>query len=101
MFIETFITYLRVERGSSPHTLKAYETDLRDYVEYLKGIDETLTLTDSDRDLVRGWMAKMMVNSLPEEKRPAACIGCRNCEKLCPQQIKISEIMKDFAGKLA
>ena len=48
-----------------------------------------------------GWMAKMMVNSLPEEKRPAACIGCRNCEKLCPQQIKISEIMKDFAGKLA
>ena len=58
MFIETFITYLRVERGSSPHTLKAYETDLRDYVEYLKGIDETLTLTDSDRDLVRGWMAK-------------------------------------------
>ncbi len=60
MFIETFITYLRVERGSSPHTLKAYETDLRDYAEYLKSVDETLEPADSDRDLVRGWMAKMM-----------------------------------------
>ena len=60
MFIETFITYLRVERGSSSHTLKAYETDLRSYAEYIRSVDETLTLTDSDRDLIRGWMAKMM-----------------------------------------
>jgi len=28
------------------------------------------------------------------------CIGCGSCEAVCPQQIKISEAMKDFAGKL-
>lgn len=36
----------------------------------------------------------------PEEKRPSACIGCRSCEAVCPQQIKISESMADFSQKL-
>ena len=35
-----------------------------------------------------------------KEKHPNACIGCRSCEAVCPQQIKISEAMSDFAGKL-
>ena len=28
------------------------------------------------------------------------CIGCRSCEKVCPQQIKISEILADFTARL-
>ena len=40
------------------------------------------------------------VEALPEEKRPAACIGCRSCEAVCPQQLKISEAMADFSAKL-
>ena len=38
--------------------------------------------------------------ALPEEKQPSACIGCRSCEQVCPQQIKVSEIMADFTEKL-
>lgn len=38
--------------------------------------------------------------TLPEDKCPSACVGCRSCEKVCPQQIKISEMMKDFAERL-
>lgn len=41
------------------------------------------------------------INNMPEEKRPSACIGCRSCESMCPQTIKISEVMADFAEKLA
>ena len=44
-------------------------------------------------------MPAMVIGTLPEDKRPSACIGCRSCEKLCPQQIKISEAMKDFDVK--
>lgn len=47
-----------------------------------------------------GFIAPMALMAMPEEKRPGACIGCRSCEAVCPQQIKISEAMKDFAAKL-
>ena len=40
------------------------------------------------------------ISLLPEEKRPSACIGCRSCEAVCPQNIKISEAMQNFAAKL-
>ena len=47
-----------------------------------------------------GFIAPMAVEALPEETRPAACIGCRSCEAVCPQQLKISEALADFARKL-
>ncbi len=47
-----------------------------------------------------GFLAPMVLQTLPQEKRPEACIGCRSCEAVCPQQIKISEALADFAEKL-
>lgn len=47
-----------------------------------------------------GFLAPMMMQKTPKDKRPSACIGCRSCEAVCPQQIKISEAMADFAEKL-
>lgn len=47
-----------------------------------------------------GFIAPMVVSTIPEDKRPNACIGCRSCEAVCPQQIKVSEAMEDFARKL-
>ena len=47
-----------------------------------------------------GFIAPMAMMAIPEDKRPGSCIGCRSCEAVCPQQIKISEAMADFAQKL-
>lgn len=47
-----------------------------------------------------GFLAPMALSAVPKEKQPTACVGCRSCEAVCPQQIKISEAMSDFAGKL-
>lgn len=47
-----------------------------------------------------GFIAPMVLMSVPEEKHPTACVGCKSCEAVCPQQIKISEAMTDFAAKL-
>lgn len=47
-----------------------------------------------------GFLAPMAVGSMPEDKRPANCVGCRSCERVCPQQIKISEMMKDFTSMI-
>lgn len=47
-----------------------------------------------------GFIAPMALGAIPPEKQPSACIGCRSCEAVCPQTIKISEAMADFAAKL-
>lgn len=46
-----------------------------------------------------GFIAPMALMAFPKDKLPSACIGCRSCEAVCPQQIKISEAMSDFARK--
>ena len=47
-----------------------------------------------------GFIAPMALEAIPEDKHPDACIGCRSCEAVCPQQIKISEVMADFVARL-
>ena len=47
-----------------------------------------------------GFIAPMALSAVPEDKQPGACIGCRSCEAVCPQQIKISEAMADFSARL-
>ncbi len=47
-----------------------------------------------------GFIAPMVLGTLPEDKRPQACLQCRSCEEVCPQQIKISEVLADFAERL-
>ena len=47
-----------------------------------------------------GFLPMMRLNVLPENKRPQACVGCRSCEAVCPQNIKISEVMDAFASRL-
>ena len=47
-----------------------------------------------------GFIAPMALLAYEQDKLPNACIGCRSCEKVCPQGIKISEMMKDFDKRL-
>lgn len=47
-----------------------------------------------------GFIAPMRIDCMSEDKKPSACIGCRACEAVCPQSIKISEVMDDFSKKL-
>jgi len=47
-----------------------------------------------------GFIAPMALMALPEDKKPSACIGCGSCEAVCPQTIKISQVMEDFAAML-
>lgn len=41
-----------------------------------------------------GFIGPMAYGALAKDKRASACIACRSCEKVCPQQIKISDVMK-------
>lgn len=47
-----------------------------------------------------GFLAPMAIDALSDDKKPSACLGCRSCEAVCPQNIKISEMMCDFSYRL-
>lgn len=63
-------------------------------------IPELLNLYNEHCFTEGGFIAPMALSSYPDDKKPSACIGCRSCEAVCPQQIKISEAMSDFAEKM-
>ena len=63
-------------------------------------IPELLNLYNEHCFTEGGFIAPTALSSYPDDKKPSACIGCRSCEAVCPQQIKISEAMSDFAEKM-
>ena len=46
------------------------------------------------------FMAPYTLRGFSKDKWPSACIACRACEGVCPQGIKISEMMADFTRRL-
>lgn len=63
-------------------------------------IPELIALYNEHKITGGGFIAPMAVGSMEQSKRPKNCVGCRSCEKVCPQQIKISEMMKDFTAMI-
>ncbi len=60
-------------------------------------IPELIALYNEHKITGGGFLAPMAVGSMEENQRPSKCISCRSCETVCPQQIKISEMMKEFS----
>lgn len=58
-----------------------------------QGLDIPLLISLYNEDIFTGggFIAPMRIGQMSEDKRPSACIGCRSCEAVCPQKIKVSE----------
>lgn len=63
-------------------------------------IPELIALYNEHKITDGGFLAPMAVGSMPEKERPANCVGCHSCEQVCPQQIKISDMMRDFSSMI-
>lgn len=46
------------------------------------------------------FIAPMALSTFDKEKLPNACIGCKSCEQVCPQNIHISNALADFSKML-
>lgn len=51
----------------------------------------------NDARFQAAFTVSMMLDTLPEDKLPSACIGCGHCAQICPQKINIPKAMEEFA----
>ena len=72
-----------------------------DYCPQGLDIPELLSLYNDHGFSGGGFLAPMVLASLPDDKHPSACLSCRSCEEVCPQQIRISEAMERFSSMVA
>lgn len=91
------IAHGMVEKSALPCTACRYCTS---HCPKGLAIPELIALYNEHRFTGGGFIAPMVLGTYPGDKLPSACVGCRSCEKVCPQQIKISEMMTDFTKRL-
>ena len=69
--VDSFLDYLRFERNYSTETIKAYESDLKQFAEYYeKETGNEVLPKDVDSDIVREWIISLM-----DQKRTATSVN--------------------------
>lgn len=58
--IERFLDYLLHERNRSLLTVQRYEKSLRDFQTYFQGLNEDISWSTVDADVIRGWLESLM-----------------------------------------
>lgn len=60
MYRESFFNYLEFEKRYSQHTIDAYQTDLRQFHQYLSEQYELKELSDASFQMVRSWVVSLL-----------------------------------------
>ncbi|MCQ2575805.1 MAG: aldo/keto reductase [Treponema sp.] len=65
-------------------------------------IDIPLMMSLYNEAMVTGadWRQMMALNAIDKSKWPNACAGCGACEAVCPQSLKIPQVMEDLTKML-
>ena len=64
MIISSFFTFLQHEKRYSPHTIKAYEHDLKQFADFSSEMFEVLSFKDVSHNIVRSWIVALMDENL-------------------------------------
>lgn len=85
--VEKFMRYLTVERNSSPHTRTSYNTDIRQFIEFLK-TSEALDSEEPDinsisRLDIRLWLGELSDNGLARNTIARKVASLRSFFKYC------------------
>lgn len=66
-----------------------------------QGLDiPTLMFMYNEVRYQNGFITQMGIGAMEDGKKPHDCIACGACEAVCPQQIRISEVMADFVERM-
>ena len=91
------IAHKRAGKGTVPCTACRYCTS---HCPMELDIPRLIELYNEHKYSGGGFIAPMALSAMPDNKKPSACISCQSCEAVCPQQIKIHEVMAEFAGMI-
>jgi integrase/recombinase XerC len=64
MHIDSFITYLKIERRYSSYTLRAYENDLLQYFDFIRQSGKEQAAPGKEHRQIRQWIVSMMENGI-------------------------------------
>lgn len=64
-------------------------------------IPEVVSAYNDDKLSGRSFKIPFLMARTPEGKKPTDCIGCQACEGVCPQDIKISQMMDEIKEMLS
>ena len=62
-------------------------------------IPELIRILNVDKYSEDGAVAPGKLASLPDSQKPTACIKCHACEEVCPQGIKIPDVLRELAER--
>jgi integrase/recombinase XerC len=61
---ESFLQYLLIEKGYSPHTVRSYKNDLDQFFAFMEKSESAVSPADISSHDVRAWIVSMMDNSI-------------------------------------
>lgn len=85
--IDRFVDYLRYERNASPHTIREYRRDIRDFETYLTPSGEkTLPLADVDHRIIREYISSLYDRRLEKSSVARRLAALRTFFKFCVRE---------------
>jgi integrase/recombinase XerC len=75
MYVERFMSFLRFEKHYSEHTLKAYEKDVRSYLQFW--VAEQISFEEVGHKQLRYYLSILMDSGLEASSIRRSAGGCR------------------------
>lgn len=67
--IEQFLSHCRYERNLTEKTISAYDLDLRQFVSFLNGLQESWSVFDIDKELIKDYLRNVLTIYKPKSSR--------------------------------
>jgi integrase/recombinase XerC len=101
--MDEFLDFLRYEKRFSPHTVISYQTDLTQFVEYLRREYELAEPAQATHPLIRGWVVNLMAQDLDPRtvNRKVACLRSYYKFLLRLHRIEANPMLRIKAPKMA
>jgi integrase/recombinase XerC len=95
--IQSFLDYLKFEKRYSVHTIRSYQDDLLQFLDYIKKDYGELLITKTDHVIVRSWLAQLKENSISAKSINRKISSLKSFFKY---HLKIATISQSPMGKI-